>query len=221
MRWWMTSVTQWTWIWANSGKQWRTGKPGVLKSMGLQGVGHDLGIEQEVVARVLKQGLVGIWNSWIVTKTDIETMKLQLIMTKSHSSDWTATTIIQETLPTPLVVGTVMPAQKSSTGQKLSSPQILMVVIVDNSQLSTHSWWLLLAKICSLILSHTILKGQPHPMRGLCERNEGWTSSYPCRKDCAGSKAPLQTEAFVNTAPEVTVCFSLLLLLLAPYKCWS
>ena len=38
---WMASPTQWTWIWANSGRQWRTGKPGVLQSMGLQRVRHD------------------------------------------------------------------------------------------------------------------------------------------------------------------------------------
>ena len=33
---WMVSLTQWTWIWANSGRWWRTGKPGVLQSMGSQ-----------------------------------------------------------------------------------------------------------------------------------------------------------------------------------------
>ena len=33
---WMASSTQWTWVWANSGKGWRTGKPGMLQSMGLQ-----------------------------------------------------------------------------------------------------------------------------------------------------------------------------------------
>ena len=38
---WMASPTQWTWIWASSGRCWRTGKPGVLWPMGLQGVGHD------------------------------------------------------------------------------------------------------------------------------------------------------------------------------------
>ena len=31
---WMASPTQWTWVWANSGRWWRTGKPGVLQSMG-------------------------------------------------------------------------------------------------------------------------------------------------------------------------------------------
>ena len=38
---WMASLTQWTWVWANSGRQWRAGKPGVLQFMGLQRVGHD------------------------------------------------------------------------------------------------------------------------------------------------------------------------------------
>ena len=30
---WMLSSTQWTWVWASSGKWWRTGKPGMLQSM--------------------------------------------------------------------------------------------------------------------------------------------------------------------------------------------
>ena len=30
----MALLTQWTWVWANSGRQWRTGKLGVLQSMG-------------------------------------------------------------------------------------------------------------------------------------------------------------------------------------------
>ena len=28
---WTASPTQWTWVWANSGRQWRTGRPGVLQ----------------------------------------------------------------------------------------------------------------------------------------------------------------------------------------------
>ena len=31
---WMTSLTQWTWVWACSRRWWRTGKSGVLQSMG-------------------------------------------------------------------------------------------------------------------------------------------------------------------------------------------
>ena len=35
---WMASLTQWAWVWASSGRWWWTGKPGVLQSMGSQGV---------------------------------------------------------------------------------------------------------------------------------------------------------------------------------------
>ena len=38
---WMASLTQWTWVWVNSGSWWWTGRPGVLPSMGLQKVRHD------------------------------------------------------------------------------------------------------------------------------------------------------------------------------------
>ena len=32
----MATPTQWTWVWASSGRWWRTGQSGVLQSMGLQ-----------------------------------------------------------------------------------------------------------------------------------------------------------------------------------------
>ena len=38
---WMASLTQWTWVWANSRRYGRTGKPGVLQSMRSQRVRHD------------------------------------------------------------------------------------------------------------------------------------------------------------------------------------
>ena len=31
---WMASLTQWTWLWANSRRRWGTGKPGMLQFMG-------------------------------------------------------------------------------------------------------------------------------------------------------------------------------------------
>ena len=37
----MASLTQWTWVWVNSGRWWWTGRPGVLRFMGSQRVGHD------------------------------------------------------------------------------------------------------------------------------------------------------------------------------------
>jgi len=38
---WMASLTQWTWVSVNSGSWWWTGRPGVLRFMGSQRVGHD------------------------------------------------------------------------------------------------------------------------------------------------------------------------------------
>ena len=42
---WMASLTRWTWIWVNSGSWWWTGRPGVLRFMGSQRVGHDWATE--------------------------------------------------------------------------------------------------------------------------------------------------------------------------------
>ena len=42
---WMAPLTQWTWVWVNSGSWWWAGRPGVLQSMGSQGVGHDWATE--------------------------------------------------------------------------------------------------------------------------------------------------------------------------------
>ena len=54
IRWgWMASPTQWSWVWANSGRLWRIGKPGVLQSMGSQRVGHDWVTEQVTAMCVL------------------------------------------------------------------------------------------------------------------------------------------------------------------------
>ena len=38
---WMASLTQWTWVWVDSGSWWWTGRPGMLWFMGWQRVGHD------------------------------------------------------------------------------------------------------------------------------------------------------------------------------------
>ena len=37
---WMASLTRWTWVWVNSGSWWWTRRPGVLRFMGSQRVGH-------------------------------------------------------------------------------------------------------------------------------------------------------------------------------------
>ena len=44
---WMASSTQWTRVWTNSSRWGKTGKPGVLQSVGLQRAGHDWVTEQQ------------------------------------------------------------------------------------------------------------------------------------------------------------------------------
>ena len=42
---WMASRTRWTRVWVNSGSWWWTGRPGMLRFMGSQRVGHDWATE--------------------------------------------------------------------------------------------------------------------------------------------------------------------------------
>ena len=75
---WTASPIQWTWVWANSRRWWRTGKPSVLQFMGLQRVGYDLGTKQQQqkallcityrtseVITFLWLGWCSVWGSWV------------------------------------------------------------------------------------------------------------------------------------------------------------
>ena len=44
---WMASPILWTWVWTNPRRQWRTGKPSVLQSMGSQRVRYDVATDQQ------------------------------------------------------------------------------------------------------------------------------------------------------------------------------
>ena len=48
---WMASLTQQIWVGTNCGRQWRTGKPGVLQSMGSRTAGHNLTTDKQQVCR--------------------------------------------------------------------------------------------------------------------------------------------------------------------------
>ena len=53
---WMASRTIWTWVWVNSGSWWLTGRPGVLRFMGLQRVGHDWATELNWTDKLKSKG---------------------------------------------------------------------------------------------------------------------------------------------------------------------
>ena len=42
---WMASLTQWIWVWVDSGSWWWTRRPGMLRFMGSQRLGHDWATE--------------------------------------------------------------------------------------------------------------------------------------------------------------------------------
>ena len=54
---WMASLTRWTWFWVNSGSWWWTERPGVLRFMGSQRVGHDWATELNWTELIL------LWNN--------------------------------------------------------------------------------------------------------------------------------------------------------------
>ena len=58
----MALLTQWTWIWANSGRWWRIAKSGVSQSMGLQRVKYYSATEQQVVKTETVLLFMGYWK---------------------------------------------------------------------------------------------------------------------------------------------------------------
>jgi len=62
---WMASLTQWTWVWMDSGIWWWTGRPGVLRLMESQRVGHDWVTElnwHEITIRAQRKELILRWK---------------------------------------------------------------------------------------------------------------------------------------------------------------
>ena len=77
---WMASPTQWTWVWVNSGSWWWTGKPGMLRFMGLQIVVQDWVTELNWLlvpllwlnSRLIASGIMNQyrgWDGWMASPT--------------------------------------------------------------------------------------------------------------------------------------------------------
>ena len=56
----MASLTQWTWVWVNSGSWWWTGRPGLLRFTGLQRVGHDWVAELNWLIQMQRNGRITV-----------------------------------------------------------------------------------------------------------------------------------------------------------------
>ena len=69
---WMASPTLWTWVWANSGSWWWTGRPGVLQSMRSQRVGHDWATELNCCHLDIFFSLLRFWKTNPAVKFTVE-----------------------------------------------------------------------------------------------------------------------------------------------------
>ena len=74
---WMASPNQWIWVWVSSGSWWRTGKPGMLQSMGSQRVRHDSDWTELKFFHVTPKEM-GSSDGPVVTlpRTDLQTLQL-------------------------------------------------------------------------------------------------------------------------------------------------
>ena len=59
---WMASPTRWTWVLVNSRSWWWTGRPGVLRFMGSQRVGHDWATELNWTEHGRKFCSTNLWS---------------------------------------------------------------------------------------------------------------------------------------------------------------
>ena len=71
---WMASPAQWTWVWGNPRRWWRTGKPGVLQCMGSQRVGHDWVTEKQY-STVMKSWKFSNKDFYCLKKASTSTVK--------------------------------------------------------------------------------------------------------------------------------------------------
>ena len=86
----MASPTQWTWVCTNSGRQWRTGKPGVLQSMELQTVRHNLRLNNNRATKPMHH------NNWACVMQLLKAIDLRasapqeekLLQWEAHVPQW-------------------------------------------------------------------------------------------------------------------------------------
>ena len=66
---WVASPARWAWVWVNSGSWWWTGRPDVLRLMGLQGVGHDWATELNWLMPYIPPFIIEYLFRWIKMST--------------------------------------------------------------------------------------------------------------------------------------------------------
>ena len=83
----MASLTRWTWVWASSNSWWWTGEPGVLQSMGLQGVGHNWATELNWIEGALQTDYVSQCSLMILEKGTTSLKRFQHTEENKHKQN--------------------------------------------------------------------------------------------------------------------------------------
>ena len=98
----MASLTQWTWVWACSRRWWRTGKPGVLWSVGSQRNGYGWVTEKQqqsyekekrvsyyCIPHTFYTWLIKLYNksNWDFKKLSFKKFLLYFTLQKMHGPD--------------------------------------------------------------------------------------------------------------------------------------
>ena len=83
----MASLTRWTWVWASSNSWWWTGEPGVLQSMGFQGVGHNWATELNWIEGALQTDYVSQCSLMILEKGTTSLKRFQHTEENKHKQN--------------------------------------------------------------------------------------------------------------------------------------
>ena len=79
----MASPTQWTWVWVDSGSWWWTGRPGVLRFMGSQRVGHIWATELMIKKRCFRTVVL---EKTVMQESPLHSKEIKLVNPKGNQS---------------------------------------------------------------------------------------------------------------------------------------
>ena len=100
---WIASLAWWTWVWVNSGSWWWTGRPGVLRFMGSQRVGHDWATElnwtESFVDRILCENNFFI-SLGLMPKIEMLVVACLVMFLKNCQTVFSCDSTILHSLPT-------------------------------------------------------------------------------------------------------------------------
>ena len=171
----MASPTRWTWVWVNSGRWWWTGRPGVLRFIGSQRVGHnwatDLIWSDHLLWSSIKSYITPLWC--ILSNVQFSSVQ-SLSRVRLFETPWTAARQVSLSItnsrspPKLMSIKSVMPSNHLILCRPLLLlPSIFPSIRVFSDESVLHIRW---PKYCSFSLN--ISPSNEHP--GLLSFRMDW-----------------------------------------------